>query len=228
MARAAQPQSRYKSQVFMGTIILSKPLFMGVDSFEEKLGLKRGFFDKLQKEDDWSFIIKLHALFEAVCTQLLIFHLSEDKLSEVFSKLELSNRSIGKIVFLKEMELIGKDDRKFIYSLSELRNQLVHNVANCEFSLKEMVAKFTPSELKQFTKTFSPFESVTVTDNIKDGLVEVDEKRMSELMERAKEQPKLHIWVGAHNVLVSLGDNFGYSDYKQSIKAKQILYSEGE
>jgi len=212
----------------MGTIILSKPLFMGVDSFEKKLGLKRGFFDKLQNEDDWSFIIKLHALFEAVCTQLLISHLGEDKLSEVFSKLELSNKSSGKLVFLKQLELIGKNDRKFIYSLSELRNQLVHNVANFEFSLKEMVSKFTPSELKQFTKTFSPFESVTVTDNIKDGLVEVDGKRMAELMERAKEQPKLHIWVGAHNVLVSLGDNFGYSDYKQFIKAKQILYKDDD
>ena len=110
--------------------------------------------------------------------------------------------------------------------MSELRNQLVHNVANCEFSLKEMVSKFSPSELKQFTKTFSPSESVTVTDNIGDGLVEVDPKRMTELMERAKEQPKLHIWVGAHNVLVSIGDNFGYSDYKQYIKAKKILYED--
>jgi hypothetical protein len=128
----------------MGTIILSKPLFMGVDSFENKLGLKKGIFDKLQKEDDWSFVIKLHALFEAICTQLLVFHLGEDKLSELFTKLELSNKSIGKLVFLKHLELIGKDDRKFIYSLSELRNQLVHNVANCEFSLKEMVSKFSP------------------------------------------------------------------------------------
>ena len=212
----------------MGTIRLNKPLFMGVDSFEKKLGLKKGFFDKLQKEDDWSFIIKLHALFEAVCTQLLVFHLGEDKLSETFSKLELSNKSIGKLVFLKKMELIGKDDRKFIYSLSELRNQLVHNVANCEFDLKEMVAKYSPAELRNFTKTFSPDECVTVSDNIKDGLVEIGENKMAELIERAKDYPKIHIWIGAHNVLVSIGNNFGYSDYKQYIKAKKILFEAEE
>ena len=46
-------QRCYKSKYYMGTIKLSRPLFMGADSFESNLGLKNGFFEKLQEEDDW-------------------------------------------------------------------------------------------------------------------------------------------------------------------------------
>jgi len=202
-------------------IHLDRSLFMGVDSLEEKLGLTKGFFENLQTEDDWSFIIKLHTLFESVCTHLLVFHFEEKDLSEIFSKLELSNKSYGKLVFLKNLNLISADDRRFISSLSELRNQLVHNVTNSDFNLEEMVSNFNSVELKKFTKTFSPFESRTV--DLKKGFIEVNKKRMAELMDRALKKPKLHLWVGAHNLLVSLGDNFGYSDFKKYIKAKNFL-----
>ena len=46
----------------------------GIVEFEKKLGVPSGFVKKLLDEDDWSFIIKLHALFEASCAHLLIFH----------------------------------------------------------------------------------------------------------------------------------------------------------
>jgi len=44
---------------------------------EKAVGVRAGFFYRLLEEDDWSFVIKLHALFEAVCSHLLLFHFRE-------------------------------------------------------------------------------------------------------------------------------------------------------
>jgi hypothetical protein len=57
----------------------------GILELESKLGLDQGFFGNLQSEDDWSFVIKLHALFEAACTHLLLFHFQELELTDIFS-----------------------------------------------------------------------------------------------------------------------------------------------
>jgi len=36
-----------------------------IPKLEEDLSIQNGFFNNLLKEDDWSFIIKIHALFES-------------------------------------------------------------------------------------------------------------------------------------------------------------------
>lgn len=130
-----------------------------VAELEEKVGAPEGFFGKLLGEDDWSFIIKLHALFEAACTHLLLYHFGEPALADVIGRLELSGKSTGKIEFLGRLQLLGKEKRRFIASLSELRNSLVHDVRNAEFKLKEFVATLEPNALRTFAVSFSPFES---------------------------------------------------------------------
>jgi hypothetical protein len=42
-----------------------------IKDIERDLGLPIGFLVTLKEEDDWSFIIKLHALFEAAYSHLL-------------------------------------------------------------------------------------------------------------------------------------------------------------
>ncbi|MFH2144587.1 MAG: hypothetical protein ABII75_00970 [Candidatus Omnitrophota bacterium] len=196
---------------------------MDVATLSSKLGLAKKFFERLIKEDDWSFIIKLHSFFEAVCNNLLIFHFQEQDLSSVISSLELSNKKTGKIAFLKALGLLGEDQRRFICSLSELRNQLVHNVGNCSFDLKTFISTLSNKEIRKFVKTFSPHETKTIDKSKKLALKEIDETEMEELIERVKSNPKLHIWVGAHNVLTDIGDMHGYSEYKQWEKAKKII-----
>ena len=46
----------------------------GIAELEQRIGVAPGFFDGLVQEDDWSFVIKLHALLEAACTHFLLFH----------------------------------------------------------------------------------------------------------------------------------------------------------
>lgn len=50
----------------------------GILELESKIGVKSGFFASLLEEDDWSFVIKLHALFEAACTHLLLYHFTRN------------------------------------------------------------------------------------------------------------------------------------------------------
>src|SRR6218665_1056414 len=86
----------------------------GILKLETKIGVRENFFRDLLGGDDWSFVIKLHALFEAACTHLLLFHFKEPELTEVFSRLELSNKATGKIAFLGKLKLLGKNNRRLV------------------------------------------------------------------------------------------------------------------
>jgi hypothetical protein len=201
----------------------------GVVDLVQRMGLAAGFFEKLQGEDAWSFLIKLHAMFEAACTHLLLFHFQEPELSEVFSRLELSNKTTGKVAFLGRLELLGKGERRFIAALSELRNSLVHDIRNYAFSLKIMVAGFKVEQRRNFTVTFNPWEE-HIREMVRAPLIGkpsqelIDYSELDRCMSRVKEDPKGFIWLGAHNVLVSIVDMHGYSDYKQWTRAKYVLF----
>jgi len=205
-----------------------KTIFPGLADLESNIGVEQGFFERLLDEDDWSFIIKLHAVFEAIITHLLTYHFQEEALSDLFARLELSNKTTGKIALMKAIGWMGKDGRRYISSLSELRNALVHDVRNCSFNLKEMVSKYSEKELKTFTVTFSPFEAgKRLSPEKPSRLIEGRPEELKRLMERAKEQPKLHIWAGAYSVLVSLMEGYSYSDFRQWEKAK-VVFSDDE
>lgn len=207
----------------------------GIVKLEAKIGVRTNFFQDLLAEDDWSFVIKLHALFEAACTHLLLFHFKEPELTEIFARLELSNKTTGKIAFLGKLGLLGKENRRLVAALSEMRNSLVHDVRNAEFSLDGMVAGFDSTALKHFALAFSPYEThirafpLSADPHAKLGYDERLQKVASveEMMRRAKRSPRYHIWLGAYNVLVSIIDMYGYSDYKQWVKAKAV-FEEGD
>lgn len=204
----------------------------GVLALEKKIGIRENYFKGIFDEDDWSFVIKLHAIFEAACTHLLLFHFKEPELNEIFSRLELSNKSTGKLAFLAKLELLEKENRRFISTLSELRNSLVHDVRNSEFSLERMVGDLSSSELKNFAVSFSPLETVIrefkYDKKAKVGYDEEWQKQasMDAVLKRASSAPKFHIWFGAYNVLISIVNMYDYSEYKQWVKAND-LFSDG-
>lgn len=130
-----------------------------VRMMEAELGLPSGFLEGIKQEDDWSFIIKTHALLEAAVSHLLCSALGKDALAEVFSHLELSDKRRGKIAFAAALDLLHKPDRRFISSLSELRNSLVHDVRNVSFSLSEHVAAMDAKTFSAFAKGFDSFST---------------------------------------------------------------------
>lgn len=117
-----------------------------LNQLEKELGLKKDFIVNLLKEDDWSYIIKLHALIEAAVTQLLIQILEKPELEKRFARLELSNLTIGKLAFLKDLNLLDDYYVKFIIQLSEIRNNFVHDVKRVECSLKEYF-RYSPKSI---------------------------------------------------------------------------------
>lgn len=191
---------------------------------QEKLMLHPDFFEKLLEEDDWSFVIKLHALIEAAVGSLLLYHLEEPKLERIISRLELGNKTFGKLAFLKDLELLGDTYRRYIFSLSELRNEFVHNVHNCNTSLKGMVEVMDRKAIKTFALNFSPLELVFQdlskinTYTLNDDLVKL--LSVEELIDRAKQNPRVHIWIGAYNLLNHILDKYEFSNFLKNEKCK--------
>jgi DNA-binding MltR family transcriptional regulator len=139
-----------------------------VPLLEQKLGLKRGFFESLDGDDenDWSFIIKVHALIEAAISHLLTEHMEQPELAEIFSRLDMSNKATGKAAFVDALGLLEKPERRFISSLSELRNKLVHDVRNVNFNLTEHVESMEKKGQGEFLRNFNLL-STDVTDDVR-------------------------------------------------------------
>jgi hypothetical protein len=200
----------------------------GVVELQTKLGLSSDFFKRLLKEDDWSFVIKLHALLEAVCSDLLTHRLAEPGLAGIVSRLELSNKTCGKMAFIKELELLDEESRRFISTLSEWRNNFVHNVQNCNASLSAIVDTMNSNELKQFVKCFAPHAmrmqriakmSTPLGNPINWGISIPDQKTLAE---QAKKDPKSFIWLAAYDLLASMADKYDYNEYLHYDRALQM------
>jgi hypothetical protein len=196
----------------------------GITELESHIGVKKGFTRRLLKEDDWSFVIKLHAVFEAVCAHLLLHHFQEPALNDVLGRLELSGRTTGKVTFLSKLDLISAGDRRYITVLSELRNSLVHDVRMTEFVLTEYVAALHDEQLKSQALAFSPHETFIRSHPFSAELqlgytaAQVQLASVENMIRRFREKPKLHIWLGGYNALVALVDMYGYSDYRRWAK----------
>jgi hypothetical protein len=200
----------------------------GIISLQKKLRLPDNFFKDLLAENDWSFIIKLHALIEGICGDLLVFHFNEPRLGKIFSRLNMSDTSTGKLAFLRETELISSLNSKYITSLSQLRNELVHNVQNYNLNLKDMVAKLEANQKKSFAIAFSPFET-QIREFKKFGILKSavnndleKQVNLDNIIKSFEINPKVHIWSGACSLFISIAEMYGYSDYQQYVKAKKV------
>ena len=118
------------------------------------VGLPPDFVDALIHESDWSLVIKLHAVFEAVLAELVVQELKSDKLKDVVAHLDFNNIKSGKVAFARALGLLESREAAFLRGLSEMRNRLVHDVRNVGFDLVKAVAAMTVSERKKFRSEF--------------------------------------------------------------------------
>ncbi len=120
---------------------------------ERPLGLSDGFLARLLREDDWSFVIKAHALLEAATSELLTHHFGDERVKRVFDRLPLSDTSLGKVAFIKELGLLSRDELRFLRFFSELRNDLAHDVHSVRFRFVDYVALSMRTRLSSFGGT---------------------------------------------------------------------------
>ena len=130
---------------------------------EKQLGLPTGFFVRLHDEDDWSFVIKLHALMEAAVTYLLAEHFGDQRLGKFFDRLEMSNPRVGKLALLNELDLLPSEARTFLQKLSELRNNRVHDIREVGFDLERYILSLPSGKVKAFVNQLSPKRLVGAT-----------------------------------------------------------------
>ncbi|HEX6368753.1 MAG TPA: DUF433 domain-containing protein [Longimicrobium sp.] len=116
---------------------------------EKLLDVPEGFLSKLSKEDDWSFVIKSHALIEAAITQMLLT-VSDPRVTENFRKLPLGGGRTGKLAFAEALGFVNREHRAFIDLFSELRNKLVHDVRSVSFSFERHFANLPEGDLHRW------------------------------------------------------------------------------
>jgi len=116
---------------------------------EETVGAPKFLMASLLEADDWSLVIKAHALLEGAVSYMLSACVDQ-RLRPLFSRLELGQERTGKVAFAKALDLLTSEQRRFIRTLSELRNELVHDIRNVTFDLKSHVAHLHPDQRKNF------------------------------------------------------------------------------
>lgn len=169
-------------------------IFRDITSFEKRLALPKGFYARLLKEDDWSFVIKLNALFEAACAHALVTRLTAPELIDQFARLELADRDRGKVKFLSTLGCISNEQATFLTRLAELRNALAHNVSQVSFTFDGYVAGMDSNQRRQLAKVFG--------HGCNDP-IPIEGKKIP-LAKFAAENTKLVIWLSAAEILACL------------------------
>ena len=146
----------------------------GIDdlaALEEAFGLPQKFIDSLINEDDWSLVIKSHALLESACADMLCHYFGKYELDDIFAHLDMSNKKCGKIAFISSLKLLSKAERRFISELSELRNMLVHNASNVTFSLENYFSSLTKEKQERLSPAFNlRLERISTKNEIIEGV----------------------------------------------------------
>jgi hypothetical protein len=160
--------------------LLAKLGRSAIGAVEEKVM----FLLDLVTEDDWTFVIKAHALIETVVTQMLAQHLGQLQLTKVIELLPLSDTRTGKIAVAKELNILDERQRRFIRSFSELRNSLVHRLDNLNFCFESYLSTLDSNQRRSWRENTTWF------------VYEDDSRKEWESI--AEDNPKLAIYMALH------------------------------
>ncbi len=94
----------------------------------------------LPNEDDWSFVVKTHALIETAIAHLLTQAIGRGELAEFFGYLPLQGRN-GKIKAADDLGLLSREQIAYASVVANLRNRLVHSARNWTFSFEALFAE---------------------------------------------------------------------------------------
>jgi hypothetical protein len=120
------------------------------------------FFERLGEEDDWSLVIKLHALLETTLGWYLDNYLKPYGLEWLIGKMDLSGGRINKIEVALRTGGLDANQAKFIRAISKIRNRLVHNIRHVRFDLRDYISDLSTLEKHEFA---SDVLAINVTDN---------------------------------------------------------------
>ena len=150
---------------------------------------KIDFLIPLLDADDWTMIIKSHAVLENIITNLIITKIDEPKLEKLIERLQLSDDEIGKLLITKEYDLIHEDQRTFIKKLSNLRNNIIHKYENLNFKLSEYLNSLDKNQLKAWEKSVTWFAE--------------DLENKEQWIKMSKKTPEIVLWISIFILITS-------------------------
>lgn len=110
---------------------------------QEKLGLPRSFIMALIDEEDWGFIIKLHAVIEAAIERSVLercftkgFGRKDERVEKIAARLSFDGR-VSKLAFAEAFGLLTSTSVAFCRALNQMRNQYAHKISNLSKSITE-------------------------------------------------------------------------------------------
>jgi hypothetical protein len=112
-----------------------------IRALEAEIGLPPGFFAGIAREDDWSFVIKLHALIEHCVTSLIVRRTKGLGLDRVVGQLRFNDIKTGKLAVARDLQLLSPEYVDFIRAVCEIRNAFVHYVDFLAMPLSKYIEK---------------------------------------------------------------------------------------
>jgi hypothetical protein len=126
------------------------PLIEAVRSLESEIGLEAGFVEALLKEpNDWSFVVKIHAISEAALTHVIVEALGRPELREVVGHINMGDTRAGKLVIAERLGLLGEPSIKFLREVATMRNRFVHGVRHINLRIEEFAATLKPKDAER-------------------------------------------------------------------------------
>ena len=120
-----------------------------------KFGVPIAAISTLDSDDDWTFVIKTHALIEAALNQLIVDALKHDSLHEIVSWMDTGDRRKGKLAFVKALDLLPSSARQFITIMSNLRNDSLHEIKNLNFTFTAWINGLSKEAKENFAASLA-------------------------------------------------------------------------
>ena len=169
-------------------------IFDTVKKFETELGITPGFLDRLLTEgDDWSFVIKVHAVAETALTHLLTAGVGRKELRDLFASLTMGDPRRGKLAVAARLRLLDPGRQAFFLGLGRIRNWFVHDVRSVGLRIEDFVNSLQPDQRPRFWRDM--MRGHTVEPMI------IDSGRSMPTEEFAAAQPRFTIWISAMSAL---------------------------
>jgi hypothetical protein len=184
-------------------------IFAEVETQSRRLGLPPNFYRRLLEEDDWSFVIKLNALVEAVCSDALAARLHEPALAALLATLDLGHPKHGKVALLRALGSLEKDQATVLQMLYELRNKLAHNVAHVAFSFNDHFESMDKRQRARFV--------AVAGHGVRDDVEGVSKESF------VAQNSKVAIWLTVSEILACLHLEHQAAEVRLTLRALKIL-----
>jgi hypothetical protein len=130
------------------TVSVKREQIDEVTELERELGLPHNWYSSLLKrsgESDWSFVIKLHALFEAATAHAIHASLNRPELKEFVERLNMRGMT-SKTALGQALGVLTPAHVRFLNELSRIRNDCIHDVRNVTFRFDGYIDRLEPDQ----------------------------------------------------------------------------------